>query len=343
MRTLLASLALLTGATAGAQQLDPNITRIYYLGDLENCPGKLDMQPGDLWTLTFPDTVTDAFVTRNGIVERQIQGNRLIMAVTAQTGTTPALVLTEDGQAPRFNITVAAGKGGRNKNVVIRPGLPPGGSKCKVATSTPAPKAATVPAVTPPAAKPAAKPPVVTANPAPRAPTPPTVTVRPPVPVTPVSGQAITVKAPVARPVTPSASTPVTANLVRTVPAEPAQVVPALTAAPVQASVRKPVTVAANAPGYLRVRVTSDPAKRTHLTFTFANTLDADVILQEADLRVAGARGRGAEGLLIPAGGELTSQVALEGPLPELVGHMTWPGTILGSGETFEVRAVLVL
>lgn len=350
MRALLASLAILAG-TASAQQLDPNITRVYYLGDLENCPGKLDMQPGDLWTLTFPDTVNDAFVTRAGVVERQIQGNRLIMAVTAQTGTTPVLVLTEDGQAPRFNITVTAGKGGRNKNVLIRPGLPPGGSKCTAAQATPAPAAAVKPPATPTVVKP---------SPAPTRPLPATVTVRAPVSVTTAApaGKPLTPASATAVKTTPAPGTPavtLSSAAAPTVPALPtAPAVGAWTAASAPASrpvtpplapapsrPAGPVTVAATAPGYLRVKITTQPGDRTHLKVTITNTLDADVVLNEADLLVDQTRSAGTDEVIVPAGAEVTSDIQLTGPLPDRVTRLTWTGVVLGSGEHFDVRALL--
>jgi len=124
MKRLLAllSLTLSITALAGNPYVGTNITRTYDESELESCPGVLDMQPGDLWTLTLPDNITDSFLTRDGLVERKVQGNRVVMAVTATSGSSPMLVMTEDGHALRFMITIQGGVGGRNKNVVIKPG-----------------------------------------------------------------------------------------------------------------------------------------------------------------------------------------------------------------------------
>lgn len=102
-----------------------------------------------------------------------------------------------------------------------------------------------------------------------------------------------------------------------------------------------PVTVNAQAPSFLKVTVR--PETRGTLTFTFRNTLDADVVLNETDLRLADANGTRDNTLIVPAGGELTSQITLRGPLPALIAKLTWPGVILGSGEGFQVSAMLVL
>ena len=107
-----------------------SITRTYYLEELESCPGKLDMQLGDLWTLTFPDNVSDSYVTRDDLVKRGTSDNRLVMGVVASKGNSPLMVMTEDGRAARFQITISEGSGGRNKDVRIVAGLPPGGTSC---------------------------------------------------------------------------------------------------------------------------------------------------------------------------------------------------------------------
>jgi len=399
-KSLLAGLLLLgLGAASAAPNsyLDPSITRFYYLGELEQCPGKLDMQPGDLWTLTFPEGITDAFVTRNGIVERQIQENRLIMAVTAPTGSTPALVLTEDGHAPRFSITVEAGKGGRNKNVVIKPGLPPKGSKCPGLSAAPSTKPAATPSP--------AKPPVVRPNPAPKPrtslPGRPVVVARSPVAASPVAGKPIAVKRNVVRPTAalvvskptmakgnvartataplPGKPTPAQGNAPRTTAAPTAikptavkgnvartvavpvagkpiavkanvvtaskTTFPSISALPASrpTSRRATTVLVANTPPYLHVRIITRAENRTQVTFVIRNSLDVDVILTETDLRVASAQGRDQTNVIIPARGELTSSVALKGPLPVLVGKLTWPGLILGSGKRFEISAMLVL
>ncbi len=409
MRFLLACLALLpAGALASTNPyLGNSSTRTYYLAELEDCPGKLDMQPGDLWTLTFPDKLADAFVTRNGLVERRLQDNRLIIAVVGPSGSTPALVLTEDGRAPLFSITIQPGPGGRNKSVIVKPGLPPGGSRCGAAGSA-APRTAAVRATTPTR--------VVRSAPAPSRPT--TATVRPPVATPPPAGRAITpsTRPPVREaarvPVTAATSTPARAvsapaparttgravtpptlpapasptrassspapavATTRTVAAPPvsaptpstrltANAVPAtplsratttpLASAPARpvrmaptpvlppSAKRLPVSVRTQGPGALRVWVVTGQKQRGVLTFTLSNSLDSGVVLRREDLHVAQASGSGSGALVIPAGQTLTFDVALKGPLPPVLGHLTWSGSVVGSREGFEISALLAL
>ena len=117
-------------ATVPSRYLEDNITRNYYMDELEHCPGLLEMRPGDLWTITFPETIRDSFITREGVIDRQVVDNRLVMAAVGNTGSTPVLVMTTDSKAPRFRVDIKSGEGGRNKNVMVLPGLPPGGTQC---------------------------------------------------------------------------------------------------------------------------------------------------------------------------------------------------------------------
>ncbi len=57
----------------------------------------LRLGPGALGTLTFPDTVTDVTVTRNGLVETRVVGNRVLIAGLTTHGTTPIIITTESG------------------------------------------------------------------------------------------------------------------------------------------------------------------------------------------------------------------------------------------------------
>ena len=139
-------------ASVPSRYLDSNITRTYYMDELEHCPGVLEMNPGDLWTLTFPDNIRDSFITREGVIDRQVIENRLIVAAVGNSGNTPVLVMTGNNKAPRFRIEIKSGAGGQNKNIVVLPGSPARGSQCAGAQlhveapiDTPAPAVAVAP------------------------------------------------------------------------------------------------------------------------------------------------------------------------------------------------------
>ncbi|KQR25612.1 hypothetical protein [Deinococcus sp. Leaf326] len=100
-------------------------TRTYYMDDLERCPGILDLQSGDLWMLSFPEPVSDYFLTRQGIVEAKVSGQRVMLAGVGTSGSVPLMVLTDSGLAAQFNVQVRAGTGGQNKTVQILPGSAP--------------------------------------------------------------------------------------------------------------------------------------------------------------------------------------------------------------------------
>ncbi|MFC5849152.1 hypothetical protein [Deinococcus petrolearius] len=100
-------------------------TRTYYLDDLERCPGILDLQSGDLWMLSFPEPVSDYFLTRQGIVEAKVTGQRVMLAGVGTSGSVPLMVLTDSGLAAQFNVQVKPGTGGQNKTVQILPGAGP--------------------------------------------------------------------------------------------------------------------------------------------------------------------------------------------------------------------------
>jgi len=237
MKRLLAllSLTLSITALAGNPYVGTNITRTYYESELESCPGVLDMQPGDLWTLTLPDNITDSFLTRDGLVERKVQGNRVVMAVTATSGSSPMLVMTEDGHALRFMITIQGGVGGRNKNVVIKPGwgssrtctgaLPvtPGTSAAQVSAPTlirvNVPQASAAPSKAVSAARPALPPAKVLPTKVVKAPLP--LTARTPAPTKPAAVKApspspqpvsVATIAPTAAAISAPATTPATAT-----------------------------------------------------------------------------------------------------------------------------------
>jgi len=55
----------------------------------------LTLGPGALATLTFPEAVTDATVTRSNLIDTKIVGNRILLAGLASSGNTPIQITTE--------------------------------------------------------------------------------------------------------------------------------------------------------------------------------------------------------------------------------------------------------
>jgi len=374
MKRLLALLSLTLGMTALASNpyVGQNITRTYYEGDLESCPGVLDMQPGDLWTLTFPDNITDSFLTRDGLVERKVQDNRVVMAVTATSGTSPMLVMTEDGHAPRFMITIQGGAGGRNKNVIIKPGwsgttacggvksVAPAASPTAAAPvlvgstapktlavaptkrppavvkPTPAKPNAAQPNVKPSAVKsPVTKPPATSPVSIPPAAVPPQVPITVAVPTPTPSASTAAKPAPIGTPTAASPQAP--ARVAVPTPAAPT---PTVTLAP--ATTTSSSAILATGPTYLTATVTPQAQGRV-LSIRITSRLDADVLLDEQALTLGDARSTSRRQVMVPAGEHVTLSLRLQGPLPKTQGRLLWTGSVLGSGETFLLSALLPL
>lgn len=125
-RTTLLCLAALTSVAysqvntlPGTPYMAKNATRYYFLTELDFCPGVLDMQTGDLWTITFPENISNYYLTRPGVIEAKAQDNRLILTPLTNNGTVPLLVITENNLAPKFLITIKSGAGGRLKDIQI--------------------------------------------------------------------------------------------------------------------------------------------------------------------------------------------------------------------------------
>lgn len=86
---------------------------------------QLDLGSGALAVLTFPDTVENVTVTRDGIVETAMDGNRVIMAGLNNYGETPVMVKTSSG-VYTWRIMLSHAHAGRIVNVEVEPApLPP--------------------------------------------------------------------------------------------------------------------------------------------------------------------------------------------------------------------------
>lgn len=364
LRVLLTLTALLSGVAHGqSQYLAGNISRTYYLGELETCPGKLDLQVGDLWTLTFPQPIADSFVTRDGLVERKVIDNRMIIAVTGSGGSTPALVLTEDGKAPRFDLTITPGPGNRNKNVVIKQGFPAKPTPCnlsQISVASPEPNPLQVTAST---TRIVAVSPSAINTPQTAVVSPPKVVKVTPATPTPVRAAPATLPAPVVRPpavsaqiTTPKITTPRPATstwitrtqppLTPVSPTVPAQVLrpvtppPVPVTAPVRQDVRVPIQVQVKGPEYLK---TTLQFSDNGLNATFVSTLDADISFDTGTLQFGNARAKYPNPVLVPAGGKVEFNIPLEGALPVLLADFRLDGSIVGSGEPVLLRELVKL
>lgn len=100
--------------------------------------------------------------------------------------------------------------------------------------------------------------------------------------------------------------------------------------------------ILATGPTYLTATVTPQ-AQGQVLSIQITSRLDADVMLDEHNLTVGEARSTTQRQVMVPAGERVTLAVRLHGPLPKNQGRLQWTGSVLGSGETFLLSAVLVL
>lgn len=92
----------------------------------------LRLGPGSLATLTFPDTVTDVTVTRDGLIDRKMVGNRVLLAGLTGHGSTPLMITTESGTYT-WRVTLSNDAAGSIVSVTVRDPEP------TAQTSTPAP------------------------------------------------------------------------------------------------------------------------------------------------------------------------------------------------------------
>ncbi|AZI44293.1 hypothetical protein EHF33_15500 [Deinococcus psychrotolerans] len=92
MKRLLLTALLLAPLTAQARN-DLSTTLTTTQATRQNLT--LTLGPGALATLTFPEAVTDATVTRSGLIDTKIVGNRILLAGLASSGNTPIQITTE--------------------------------------------------------------------------------------------------------------------------------------------------------------------------------------------------------------------------------------------------------
>ncbi|KQR17920.1 hypothetical protein [Deinococcus sp. Leaf326] len=117
MKKLIPTLALLTALLLPtASAADMNIT----LDDAQAESYTLELGPGALATLTWPDPVKDVTVTRSGIIETKIVDNRVIIAGLSSNGNTPIQITTESG-VRTWRVRMSSQQNGSIINVRVLP------------------------------------------------------------------------------------------------------------------------------------------------------------------------------------------------------------------------------
>lgn len=79
----------------------------------------LTLGPGALGTLVFPEAVKDVLVTRDGLVDRRKDGNRVLLAGLAGYGSTPLQIVTESGTYT-WRLTLSSDHAGSIVNVTVQ-------------------------------------------------------------------------------------------------------------------------------------------------------------------------------------------------------------------------------
>lgn len=315
-------------AQVKAQKNNPymgqNATRTYYLSDLEGCAGILDMQSGDLWTITFPENITNFFMTRSGVVEAKSQDNRLLLAGLSSSGSVPLVVLTESAQAPKFIVSMQPGKGGQIKDVQVLSGTPPR-SNCPDATATQrntAPSA--VPNVVAPPLSSSASPAVV--------PSTSTLPVRAPVSVRadPIAAKSavMAAKAPPALPIqqAPAAAKPTVSDLNK-----------------VQTRFKSPALMSNGAAGaYLPdmrgVSIKMIPVNTKQLHIEMTNTLGSSVTFKTGKFSYAGVGSAEEIVFNVAPRQTVTKIIPMKTNIILKQGDVVWPGNVTQTGEIVILR-----
>lgn len=106
-------------ANASNPYLGGNITREYRALDLKNSYGILDVAVGEIWVLNLPDDVTDVVTSREGVLQFNQRGPRVVVGALASSGSYPMLVMTADS-VYFFQVRLSASRGGGVRNVVVR-------------------------------------------------------------------------------------------------------------------------------------------------------------------------------------------------------------------------------
>ncbi len=99
--------------------LGANVTREYRAEDLTSNYGILDISVGDIWVVTLPDDVTDVITSREGVLQFNRTGNRVIMGALASSGAYPILIVTAD-RMYFFQARLTPSKGGGMRNVIVK-------------------------------------------------------------------------------------------------------------------------------------------------------------------------------------------------------------------------------
>lgn len=337
--TLLALALSLSSANAEVAQvktqknnpyMGQNVTRTYYLSDLEGCAGILDMQSGDLWTITFPENITSFFLTRSGVVEAKSQDNRLLLAGLSGSGSVPLVVLTESAQAPKFIVSMQPGKGGQVKDVQILSGTPPS-SNCPDATATrrnTAPSAVPVPGVVAPSTLSNAAPtlpPGTTLNPG-------TPSLPAPVPVQadPIAGNSpvMAAKAPAAPTATPVQTTPkpTTTDLDK-----------------IKTRFKSPAiagngVASAYLPDMRGVTVKMVPVNTNQLRLEMTNTLSSSITFKTSKLSYGGVGTTEDIVFNVNPRQTVTKIIPMQANIILKQGPVTWPGSVTKTGEVVILR-----
>ncbi len=110
--------------TNSNQYLGGNITREYTAADLTTRYGILDIAVGEIWVITFPDTVMDHITSREGVLQFSKVGNRLFIGALASTGSYPIVIPAGD-RVYFFQARLAPNRGGGIRNVIVRGDEPP--------------------------------------------------------------------------------------------------------------------------------------------------------------------------------------------------------------------------
>lgn len=127
LRTLLLTALLSASALAVATpapktpDLGANITLNYKADDLKSAYAILNIAAGDIWVLNLPDDVVDIVTSKDGVLQFQKRGNRVVIGATASSGSYPVLVMTQDSVF-FFQARLSASRGGGLHNIVVQAG-----------------------------------------------------------------------------------------------------------------------------------------------------------------------------------------------------------------------------
>lgn len=253
------STALAAQTRPTTQQVVGNISTMFNAEDLKHAYGVLNINVGDIWSITFPEKVKEYITSQADALSVRIIDNRVLIGSKAIKGTLPLLIVTESDTIYYFQAHLIATQGGGIHDVLVKdndqpdtdtPAFPSAPAEPVPNSIRPVPAPAPIPQVARPTTPILvhAPTPLIQTRGMPAVANPP-VSIQPrPVTPRPVSMSAV---APTARP-TPVPPKPIISNLQFAPTAVPApapvavnvQVTPSLTPSalrPVQASRPAPV------------------------------------------------------------------------------------------------------